>query len=449
MQRLLHKIPKPILFGLLGAAGCFIGWAVGEPLFIVLKQTAAGEGHAGGAPTILSELDKRLAREGAKSGAIQISLMWDNFNDLDLHCVEPSDERIFYSHKKSASHGELDVDMNAGSGPYSSQPVENIFWPSGDEPAGTYVVMVHHYALHSDVNATAYLVRVKIRDQVQEFRGTVAHPQTNLVHTFSIQKGEEGLRAQNRISWKPSLIIGFWTASLAVFTSLLLVMGQNRLMRRNVLNQREALVVVGGGLVAGLISGAISQQLFSVTAATLANHLSNQMWVMKGGQVVGWALLGGLLGFGLSFFIPNLPRLRAGIAGVVGGGVGSIVFLIALQTVGEIGGRLMGALILGFVIGLCIAFAETTAREAALVVHWSANEETLINLGNRSIVLGSSSEAHIYLPRDRGFPPVAATITLRNGKVEMENKITNKTHHLQGGNILQIGPLAIEVRTFT
>ena len=38
----------------------------------------------------MSELRARLEREGAQSSDVQISLMWNNYNDLDLHVVCPS-----------------------------------------------------------------------------------------------------------------------------------------------------------------------------------------------------------------------------------------------------------------------------------------------------------------------------------------------------------------------
>ena len=58
------------------------------------------------------DLQRRLDTAGASSGEVQISLTWNNRNDLDLQCVEPSGERIDGYNQASPSGGVLDVDMN-------------------------------------------------------------------------------------------------------------------------------------------------------------------------------------------------------------------------------------------------------------------------------------------------------------------------------------------------
>ena len=84
------------------------------------------------AEAAMSELQERLNREGAMTGDVQISLMWENFNDLDLHVVCPSGERIHGGNKLSECGGELDVDANVR--PDTKKPVENVVWPGVTAP---------------------------------------------------------------------------------------------------------------------------------------------------------------------------------------------------------------------------------------------------------------------------------------------------------------------------
>lgn len=101
-----------------------------------------------------AELAKRLEREGAKSGDVTISLMWNTEDDLDLAVVTPGGFRINYQAKKSPCGGELDVDMNA-SAPYNTKPVENVFWGAGTgAPLGRYKVDVNLYGYHGSGDST-------------------------------------------------------------------------------------------------------------------------------------------------------------------------------------------------------------------------------------------------------------------------------------------------------
>jgi len=47
------------------------------------------------------------------TGKLQVSLSWDQLNDLDLHLVEPNGQEIYYGNSLSSNLGELDLDSNA------------------------------------------------------------------------------------------------------------------------------------------------------------------------------------------------------------------------------------------------------------------------------------------------------------------------------------------------
>ncbi len=158
--------------------------SVGTPLsppekksnvFIVqdLPQPAANnepEGAGGGSG--FSDLGDRLRAAGAKTGDVQISLAWNNGNDLDLHVETPGGEKIWYNQRHSNCGGELDVDMNAG-GPTSQRPVENVYWPAGESPTGKFRVMVHHYANHGGRDPTRFQVTIKVKDKSESFSGSL------------------------------------------------------------------------------------------------------------------------------------------------------------------------------------------------------------------------------------------------------------------------------------
>lgn len=121
-------------------------------------------------------LDERLKREGAKSGELQISLVWDGKADLDLHVFCPNGEQIYYS-KKSGCGGTLDVDMN-NSENKSTSPVENAFWPDGAPPPGRYRISVVLYDRHGDNRPQIpFQVRIKMGGDQRTVPGTISKSQ--------------------------------------------------------------------------------------------------------------------------------------------------------------------------------------------------------------------------------------------------------------------------------
>jgi hypothetical protein len=140
---------------------------------------------------LLDDFSERLRQAGARSGDLQISLEWKNVNDLDLHVIDPSGERIFYNHRYSRSGGHLDVDMNAHD-ELTSRPVENVYWPERGAPRGLYRVEVMHFANHGGRDPTPFTVRIVNKGQPTYYRGYISYihsPEraTVTVCTFGVQ----------------------------------------------------------------------------------------------------------------------------------------------------------------------------------------------------------------------------------------------------------------------
>jgi len=119
-----------------------------------------------------SLLDARLAEEGALSGDITISMLWNSDDDMDLHLVTPEGE-IFYMNK-NVGDGHLDVDMQVTD--IVPSPIENIY--VNNPPSGHYKVIVDNYKDRTPDSDTRVMVRITIGGTRQEFNVTLGSRST-------------------------------------------------------------------------------------------------------------------------------------------------------------------------------------------------------------------------------------------------------------------------------
>lgn len=231
-----------------------------------------------------------------------------------------------------------------------------------------------------------------------------------------------------------------WSAILAIGIGLFLIVGQNYYLHRPLFALKELLIGIGGSVLVGLFSGAMGQLFYAWLIGILTSPL-----LIDATKVSAWIILGLLLGFGMSFFIPNLKKGLASLGGAIGGLIGVIMFLLLITFFGETSGRVLGAVMVGFFIGLMIALAEL-AREAYLEVRWGLKDKSVIVLGNRPITIGSSKASDIYLPEKIGAPSEFGEVTFQKGTVTFYNKQSNQKQILQNGSKFKVADIEIEVK---
>ncbi len=190
------------------------------------------------------------------------------------------------------------------------------------------------------------------------------------------------------------------------------------------------------GLIAGVISGGLAEAIYSGIGPD--NLLLNELL-----RVTCWGIAGSLLGLGLSFRLPNLGRIRGMFGGLVGGGLGGILFIIFAYTLSGTIGRLTGCAAIGFFIGLMLIIAETLFSKAWLLITYDNGETRTINFGKEPLTIGSDDNRSIIYVLN--VAPVALRFTLEQGQIISEDVPTGTKNYLKPGYQKRVGNCTITI----
>jgi len=172
-----------VLVGVQGADGYYeltgLTSAAAQSVLLTLSQSppttfsllfAGGSGSTVGPSTAVP-----VTLTSVGTGDVQVNVSWDVDSDVDLHVLDPAGEEIYYGNRNSASGGQLDLDSNAACS-LDHKRAENITWPAGKAPSGTYHVLVDYWDACTQTQ-TNYVVTVNVKGHApQTFSGTFTGP---------------------------------------------------------------------------------------------------------------------------------------------------------------------------------------------------------------------------------------------------------------------------------
>jgi hypothetical protein len=273
--------------------------------------------------------------------------------------------------------------------------------------------------------------RAKAPDATPQVSARAAAPALGV---RSLQGGEQGAAGSEG---KLVLRSGAWTGAIAGLVCLALLAGQHHYLRGTLPGVGAVAAGLVGGVLAGLVGGAAGQGLYGLAPPDSA--------VGTAFQVVGWAVLGGLAGVGLSLVIPNMRWVHGLLGGAAGGALGAAGFLAVSGAAGDVVGRLVGGLVVGFCIGVMVAVVEAAFRRAWLEVRYGGRETVTVTLGPEPVKVGGDARACTVWAR--GAPGVALRFFVRDGRVVCDDAVMRREAVAADGFTKDVGTVTVVVRT--
>lgn len=428
-----------------GVLGAVLGWGVTEPTYV--DGAGADKAESGG---VLDEFAKRLEEAGAQTGDIQLSLMWRDYNDLDLHCIDPLGDHIYFD-KRYGRRGTLDVDKNAKKTELTNQPVENIFFSN---PAkGRYKVYVHHFDTHGKSTNEPFTLRIKKGEESRDHKSTAIYKGgTASIEDVKRKAWSFGFNYQGPQSDEEAeLEEGFGNFAMLPLVLALVCLGFGVAESAVERSLPKALAKGGLALLFGLAFGFAAQHLAEATYAfgdKILRIRDPEAWDAMLLRGASWIVFG--LGAGLVYGLVG-KSLKQGLYGCAGGALGAFAGGLLFNPIVAYAGdpelsRALGFSFLGCATGLSIGLVESALKDRWLYVSSGPLAGKQFILYKEETTLGSHPKSDLYLFKDPAVQSRHAVLRIRKNQTLLESEgetlingasVTSATLH--SGDVIEVG----------
>jgi Ca-activated chloride channel homolog len=349
-NRLRTKLSKPILFGIYGGLGCLLAAILMGETFLYLTQLPPSLKPVEQSIVLLMDTSRSMNDNNriteAKSAALDF-IKGRNFSK-DKLAVVSFGQSITTVSPLSSDRDNLSnaiSGLNALGGTPMAQGIEaatnnlqsvrnnrNILLFTDGMPESSFptisaaqaarrqkITLIAVAAAGADVNYLAQLTgdpRLVLYAQSGQF-DQAFKAAAQLIDSRQLVESSSNGDYSTEYS---ALRMGGWTALLTLGIAAPLIIGQNHYLRRRLLTFKEAGLILGGSLIAGLIAGSTGQILF-----VLIGDLPNAGVI---GGVINWGIVGVIFTGTVALLrkTPNLSRTTAigGASAVLAGSVFSL-----------------------------------------------------------------------------------------------------------------------------
>jgi Ca-activated chloride channel homolog len=294
------------------------------------------------------------------------------------------------------------------------------------------------------------IVTVATDDADVRYLSSVTGDRSRVFYTSSGQYEKGFLQAENVIfnrqlfetttgsySYREALArVAGWTAWLSLGAALALSVGQFLIVKRRSLPFLQIGKIAAGASLAGFLAGGAGQVLYSVIS-----FLPSSDAIVR---ILAWALLGSILGRGMGYIIPNLESKKSMVGGALGASLGAVAFLFVSHAIGDSLGRIIGALLVGAALGLCVGIVEMLFREAWLTVAFGPKEIITVTLGRDPVRIGGGPDSTVYVAQGAS---VDVEYTLEGSRLACLDKTSGVKETPTPGEWKKLGNVAVAVNT--